>query len=133
MDEFFKIPENKSEEEIAREKEQDKQEMINLAAELSESREALSFPGIDPESYAKLKAVEEEFPGFATPIDELIERLSKEGFKVVFSADKASGNIFILPKNSDDIENDGLFPRHLAITNNMPDKLKRLIEINKRR
>ena len=54
-----------------------------LAVKIIEGHEIFPFPGVDPVSYSKLKAGEEECPGFATPIDELLERFRSEGMKVV--------------------------------------------------
>lgn len=126
MNEF---PPNQFEEE---EKERKKKEFIALAQGLSEKREGFPFPGIDPGSYAELKAIEEEFPGFATPIDELIKKFESTGFKVVFGEHGERGDIFVLPSSSNDIENDGLFPRHLNISDDMDEALKRLILARKK-
>jgi hypothetical protein len=126
----FEIPDNtikKSEAEIKNEKEDRKKRIIALAKELSESRESISFPGIDAESYQKLKANDEEFPGFVTPIDELVQRFENEGIKVVFGRDPESGNVFILPFGSNDVENDSIFPKHLQIDESMDSRLKELI------
>lgn len=109
------------------EKEQKRHEIVALAKELSESQESFPFPGIHPESYSKIKAEEEEYPGCATPIDELLERFANEGMKVVLGAHPESGNVFILPRGSDDIENDSLLPRSLQIDEIMDEKLKQLI------
>ncbi|OHA85608.1 MAG: hypothetical protein A2408_00960 [Candidatus Yonathbacteria bacterium RIFOXYC1_FULL_52_10] len=114
------------------EKSQKRREMIALATELSKSRERFAFPGIEAGSYQKLKAVEANFPGYATPIDKLVERFKNEGIKVVLGDDPESGNIHILPAHSDDINNDSVFPRHLQISEGMDGKLKQLILLNKR-
>lgn len=108
-------------------KDTDKQEKISLALELSESMENFPFPGIKPESYARIKADEEEFPGYATPIDELLKRFESEGLKVVLGKFPESGNVFILPQGSDDIENDNLFPRHLSTEGDIDERLLKLI------
>ncbi len=109
-----------------------KQEYIALARELSRVREGFPFPGVHPESYPRLKAAAEEFPEYSAPIDELIGRLKTQGMKVVLStSDPQSGNIFILPLHSDNIEMDNLFPRHLMIKDDMDKKLRRLIILNK--
>lgn len=113
------------------EKEQKKGEFIALARELSESHESFPFPGIDQESYAAMKSAEEEFSGYATPIDELIERFENEGIKVSLGEYPESGNVFILPSGSDDIENDSVFPRHLQIDEAMDERLKQLILLQK--
>lgn len=113
----------------AQERVRQKEEYIALGLELSKNKEGFPFSGILPESYSRIKSEEEEYPGFATPIDELLERFRNEGMKVVMSDDPTSGNIFILPKNSMDVENDNLFPRHLEISSDMNDKMKTLIRL----
>jgi hypothetical protein len=112
-------------------REQKIKEVIALAIELSESRESFPFPGLDPAVYSKLKASEERFPGHVTPIDELIERFKKEGIKVVLGEHPESGNVFILPAQSNDIGSDSIFPRHLPVSKIMNEKLKRLVLMDK--
>ncbi len=112
-------------------REQKKQEYLALAQELSEALEGFPFPGINPESYSKLKAVAEEFPKYSAPIDELIEKFKAQGMKVVLSKDPKSGNVFVLPLNSEDAEMDNLFPRHLMIAKGMDKRLRKLILLNK--
>ena len=104
-----------------------RQEKISLAHELAESGEGFPFPGINPDSYEGMKADEEEFPGHTTPIDELMKRFRDEGMKVVLGKNPDSGNVYILPQGSDDIENDGIFPRQLLITEDMDERLSDLI------
>jgi hypothetical protein len=116
----------RSEKELGR-----KERMIALARELSGRHEKFTFPGINPEAYAKIKADEEEMPGFATPINELIERFRNEGVKVVLGKHPESGNVFILPSQSDDIENDNIFPKHLQLSDGMNEKLRELVLLNR--
>ena len=104
---------------------------IALTIELGETHEAFPFPGINPDSYPGLKAHDEEFPGYATPIDELVQRLETEGMKVILGNDPRSGNIYILPVGSNDIEKDSICPRHLQISGIMDEKLKELILIDR--
>lgn len=111
-------------------KEQKKQEYIALAQELSEAREGFPFPGINSESYLELKAVAEEFPEYSSQIDELAGRFQMQGMKIVLSKDPKSGNVFVLPLNSEDVEMDNLFPRHLTVAEGMDERLKKLILLN---
>ena len=101
--------------------------IIDLAKELIESQENFSFPGIDSDAYQKIKAVDDEFSGLTTHIDEIIKRAEKEGIKVVLGEGSGSSNVFILPSGSDDVENDCISPRHLRIDETMDDRLKELI------
>jgi hypothetical protein len=116
---------------IALEKEKNLKEYISLAEGLSDKNEIHSFSGIDPERYSSIKETEEEFPGYTTPIDDLIERMKSEGFKVVMGKDRLSGNIYILPTSSNNIEEDGLFPQYFNIGSDMNHELKKLILIDK--
>jgi hypothetical protein len=50
---------------------------------------------------------------------------------VVLGEHPESGNVFILPLQSNDIAKDFVFPRHLQISEGMDEKLKRLILMNK--
>ncbi|MFA5777224.1 MAG: hypothetical protein WC906_02190 [Parcubacteria group bacterium] len=122
------VPQEKNNEQ---ERAEQKRKRIALAKELSEIHERIPFSGIDPEHYAKLKAEEEEYPGYATPIDELVERFRNEGMKVAFGRDPKSGNIFILPSGSEDIENDSILPQHLNLDGIMDGRLKELVLLSK--
>lgn len=96
---------------------------------MSSNQETFPFPGIDPAAHERLKVVEEEYPGFATPIDVLVQRFRSEGIKVGIGKDP--GNVFILPAQSTDIENDSIFPRDLQISDSMDERIKKLILINR--
>lgn len=107
-----------------------------LILEMNKNQERFPFPGIDPEAYAKIKDDEETIPDYttyATPIDTLVARCRAEGIKVVLGKNPASGNIFILPAGSDDIEMDSLLPRHLPLDGIMDGRLRQLVKISKTR
>lgn len=104
-----------------------KEKIITLGKELYESREVFSFSGIDPEAYSKMKADEEEYPGYTTPMDELQERFKNEGMKVTLGKNPESGNVYILPAQSTDIEMDSISPKQLEINEEMGEKFKELI------
>ncbi len=107
-----------------------KSEFIALALEIMESQETFPFSGIKPEIYSQMKIDEVEYPGYTTPIDELIVRFQNEGMKVILGKDPSSGNIYILPANSANIEEDSVQPRQLEISETMDEKLKQLILSN---
>jgi hypothetical protein len=114
------------------EKENKRVEYLELARELSAKKEKLSFPGIDPESYARLKASDEEFPGYVTPIDELIKRFENEGFKVVVFGKYSTEDVYIQPLDSDSADQENcLSPRDLLVSDDMDEALKQLILANK--
>lgn len=116
-------------------KEQARREYYVLAIELSQRPESFPSPEIDPVSYSRIKADQEELPDYAVPkdIDEFLERCKTEGVKVVLGKHPESGNIFILPKNSNDIENDSILPKCLNVTDGMDENLKKLILMAKER
>ncbi|MFZ2189044.1 MAG: hypothetical protein WAV73_05795 [Candidatus Moraniibacteriota bacterium] len=113
-------------------KEQMRKRMIELGRELERQREFYFFPGIDPEGYAKIKATEEEYPGFTTPVDELIKRFKQDGMKIVLGDHPESGNVYALPSFSDDIENDSVPLRHLQIKSGVDGRVEELIIISKK-
>jgi hypothetical protein len=113
-------------------REKDKREYLALAETLSQNLEGFSFPGIDGERYLKLKAVDEEYPGFSTPTDEIIDRMKNEGMKVSLGAHPENGDVYLLPMLSDDIENDMLFPGYLTVAEDMNEGLKTLILAHKK-
>lgn len=100
----------------------DAQEYIRVAEGPSEHVEAFPFHGLSESGYQTLKAESEEFPVYATPIDQLIERFRTEGIKIVVD----NGRVFVLPIESVDIENDSVFPRFLEVSSDMDPDLRRL-------
>ena len=113
------------------EKAQMRDRRIILVRELTEGQERFPFPGINPHSYATIKAEEEEFPGFVTPIDELIQRFKDEGMKVAFGKDQKTSNVVVIPCGSDDIKYDSIRPKHLEIRDDMDRRLRELIELSR--
>jgi len=91
----------------------------------------------DPETYEKLKVdivadSDRSLYDISSPtIDELIERFKNEGMKVTWGDNPKACNIFIMPANSNDIQNDSLFPKHLQLNGEVGEKLKELILLQK--
>lgn len=104
---------------------------IFLAEKLSAKKECFPFPGIDEEAYVQLVEVDKKYPGLTTPTDKIIKKMEAEGIKVSLGKHKNSGNVFILPFLSDDIENNSLAPNQLEIDEVKDDLLKELILINR--
>ena len=98
---------------VVSDQEQKRELTVALALTLEGRGEALPFPGIKPEAYAKIKADEEEFPGYGTPIDELLARCASEGMRVVVSKNAQSGNAWVVPMGSADELNDVILLKHL--------------------
>lgn len=111
-----------------------KERIAALSSELIESGETFPFPGIDPEMLLNLKADiarDEEQSGYTmTMFDKLVERFKNEGVKVTLGKYPESGNVFVLPSNSNDIENDNIFPKHLQ-TSGIKEKLEELVLLKK--
>ena len=109
------------------ESERSKQRIVDLVRELEKGKERFSFSGIDDIGYAELKASEEDLPKFVTSIDELIERFKREGIKVVLGSVPESGNAFILPYGSNDIEKDSIPSRHLKTDGIVDGRLREVV------
>ncbi len=103
--------------------------ILELIKEINESGESLPFSGIHPEAYTKMKETDNEYPRYTTPIDEIIERCQKEGIKVVTGKHPESGNIFVLPAGSNNIEMDSIAPHQLAIDTVKNKYLEELIRL----
>lgn len=102
-----------------------------IASRLVERGERFTFSGVEAAVYAKLKEAEAEYPGYGTPIDAQIVRFANEGIKVAFGKHPESGNVYILPMGSNDIENDAVFPRQLEIVDGMDEDLRQLILLDR--
>ncbi len=103
--------------------------ILRLVEKISESKEGILWPGIYPEVYARMKSDENEFPGYTTPIDEIIERCEKEGIKIVIGKHPGSGNVFVLPESSTNIEMDSIAPHQLVIEAVKNKDLEELIRL----
>ncbi|MEO6536399.1 MAG: hypothetical protein ABIT47_01795 [Candidatus Paceibacterota bacterium] len=105
-----------------------------LAEELSQNPEPLPFPGLDPDEYENLKKDDAELPGYYFPIDQRIEKLQKEGMRVLVGARDGNNEIFVVPAlvtTPEEIKKYRLFPRQLQITSEMDEQLERLIQLDK--
>lgn len=104
-----------------------------VTTEMHESGESLPFPGIRPELVENMRKEEEEFPGYVTPVDELIERFTAEGMRLELGWDDPNGvNIVAVPYESiintkNDSNKDSILISKL-LSDNVPDeKLRKLI------
>lgn len=100
------------------------EEYAHIAERLSAREEAIPFMGIEDSVYNKLKAECDAYPEYTTHIDVILERLTREGLKIVIAE---NGQVYALPYGSDDLVNDSIFPRHLKIADGMDSELKRLV------
>jgi len=94
---------------------------------LSGYSESLPFQGIEEEGYLKLKAESDEFPEYATPIDDLIKRFEIEGIKIVIE----KGRVYVISFNSSITNNNCIFPRFLKVEDGMDNNLRMLIKAGK--
>ncbi|MDP2654962.1 MAG: hypothetical protein Q8P17_00105 [bacterium] len=101
-----KIP--RAKEQVSNQMESRKERIAALSAELIESNETFSFPGIDPEAYLKLKTDIAAAEGMSLydvsspTLDELIEMFQKEGMRVTLGDTPQAGNVFIIPAGRSD-------------------------------
>lgn len=107
------------------------EELVALVNELHENREGFAFEGLEESAYERLRAEDEECPGYTTPIDELIKRFEAEGIKIVPGDHEGKGRAWVLPKGSDDVGQDSLSPKDLKVTDSMDPKLKQLVLNNR--
>lgn len=104
--------------------------ILELVRKINESGESLPFPGIHQEAYLKMKKTDDEFPGYTTPTDEIINRCKEEGIKIVLGGYPDSGSVFILPAGSNDIEMDGSISLHQLVIDNVNNEhLTELIQL----
>ena len=112
-------------------KRDEKEELLELLKGLTERQESLPFSGLEEEVYAKMKADEElmkDYPGYVTPIDELLKRFEANGCKVVLTGETTVElNIFIVPADSSDVIMDSVLPGNLKINEGMDPELKKLV------
>ena len=99
-------------------------ELIGRSIELGK---IFPFPGINHGEYLKMKESDEKFPGYTTPIEEIIERCKKLGIKIVLGKHPESGNVFVLPADSDNIEMDSFSLDKLKVNDVKSEHLKAAI------
>ena len=92
-----------------------------------------NFPfaaGIEEAAYQKLKSESDEFPEYATHIDDLIRRFNSEGFIIVVTG---GVNVFVMPAHCDsasakDLEENTVPLKFFKVTEDMDADLKVLIQ-----
>ncbi len=104
--------------------------LLEKAKELFESHETFPFPGTRSGLRDRLKAEQDDYPGFSTPINVLLNRFDQEGMKVVLGAESGCGNVYVIPANSDDVYMDNLFPRHLALDKITDERVRALVRLD---
>lgn len=104
-----------------------KEEYIRLSEGLSQQSKAFQFFGLDDTAFAEINGEEEEYPGWNTHINDLIRRFCDSGMKVALGKYPKTGNVFVLPSDSNDIESDGVLPRQLMVRHEMNPEFIKLI------
>lgn len=102
-------------------------EKLAIAEDVVHEGLVFTFPGIAPETYARLKAVDDEYPGMATPIDTLLARFKTEGIKIMFGRNKTDGNLHVVPAHNTEIGDDSFRLKDLDTTHVHDPRLRRLI------
>jgi hypothetical protein len=105
-------------------------ELTGLITSLSEREAPFVFEGLADGVYDQTKADEQDGI-YTTPIDDVIARMKEHGIKVLPGDHPETGNSYIVPADSTDVENDGIFPRCLAVTEGMDPDLKKLCAYGK--
>jgi len=107
---------------------------VNVATLKSNLLETLSnkqfpFPGIKTESYRQLKKEEEEFPGYVTPIDELLHEFRNKGMTVY--SKHPPKNIILIPIGTKDVVQNSILPYDLLLTENITGELRELVRLDR--
>jgi len=102
-------------------------ERMRMVAEIIESGEVFHFPGIRPEVYEQIKEEQAEYPGYTTPIDELLLRFQNEGMKLIAGRDVYSRDILVLPQGSDDVVSDALPFKNVSVAGDIDSRLQELV------
>jgi hypothetical protein len=106
-------------------------ERMRIVGEMIENGEEFHFPGIRTEVYDKIKIEQEEYPGYTTPIDDLLARFKFEGMKLVAGKYKTSRDVMVLPQGSDDVHSDFLLLKNLDTEGDIDRRLRELIDFDK--
>ncbi len=103
------------------------EEKVAIAFDCIQENIVFAYPGIAPETYTRLKVVDDEYPGMATPIDALLARFKTEGIKIMFGRNPADGNLHVVPAHNTEIGDDSFRLKDLDTTHVHDPRLRRLI------
>jgi hypothetical protein len=113
-------------------REHKKMEYILLVLKFWDRQESFPFTGIAEKYAQRLEVERTECANFFSPLSELCARFRAEGMRLHLGKFPLNGDVYVVPKESTDTQNDCIMPRHLAIVPDMDPDLKRLIELNTR-
>jgi len=100
-----------------------------LVKKIKESDENIPFPGIRSEAYELMIQTDIAYPDFSTPTDEIVEMCEKQGIKIVLGNHPDSGNVFVLPVDSNDIYMDSFAVHKLEVEHVSNPHLVELIRL----
>lgn len=116
------------------EKEQAREKFFTLARELFMEDPVFSFPGIDADVLLRLQEADKEAPpGYITPIEDILERMKKEGIKIFLGKPERddTGNVLVIPANSTDPTSDAVHAKNIMIVETSDSRLNELIRLSK--
>jgi len=99
--------------------------LLEQAIEMTR-HEIFPFTSIKQEFYDKMRAADDECPGYSTPIVEIKKRMEDEGMKISLGKNPGSGNIFVMPGKSDDFENDSIELRAIELNTVLSEKVEEI-------
>ncbi len=105
--------------------------IISLAQQIAEKGEVYQFPGIETKSHETLKADDDEYPGYTTHVDVILERMKSEGIKIVQANNPQSGNVFAMPAQSNDMS-DSILINHLQVSDHLTKEVQELLLLTKK-
>ena len=109
------------------------QHIQELIKRISESPAPLPLTALNQDVYKRIKEGEADLPPFITPIDDILDRCKSEGIKVVLGKNPNSGNFFILPAGSNDIEGDSFQHGLLSAVDVENQALKDLLKFSSKK
>lgn len=108
-----------------------------LVEAIHESGESIPFPGIPADTLKQLQDDDEELlamrPGSTTPIEQILERCTRVGMKLDLGPYPDSGNVFVLPADSDNIDMDSIQLSSLDTTQITDPKLLELVQLKSKK
>ena len=119
------------------EKNRRRQELADSILRICERAESFPYSGLVEGAYESLKQAEAEaadYPGYATPIDELVQRFITHGMRIDVGDDLLSGSVWVVPADSTIVSiygEDRVPGKHFKVTDDMDPELKTLLTLSK--
>jgi hypothetical protein len=119
------------------EKKQRRAELAERIAKICERAESFPYTGLVDGAYEKIKQAEADaadYPGYATPIDTLVERFKSHGMRIDLGDDPGDGSVWVVPADSTIVSiygEDRVPAKHFNVTDDMDAELKTLLTLSK--